>query len=128
MNELRMVLSPGPSATRVIAIAAGADGSETVLKARLLPAPAHPRAVQWLLEAVALWQGETVRAALCAGAPGRSCATNLYPEWFADFGNALYSLELVEGRRGRRVHRDAVGLGGEFRDLRQLSFEMAGVR
>jgi hypothetical protein len=66
MNELRMVLSTGASATRVIAISAGPSGSETLLKARLAAEPSHPRAVQWLLEAVALWQGTMVHAALCA--------------------------------------------------------------
>jgi len=128
MSELRMVLSPSATATRVIAIAESASGSETLMKARLSPEPAHPRAAQWLIEAVALWQGGPVRAALCAGASARTYVTRLYPEWFADFGNALYQLEVVEGRRARRVHRDAIALAGEFRDLRQLSLEMAGAR
>ena len=124
MSETRMVISPGASTTRVIAITEGPSGSETVLKARLPAEPAHPRAVQWLLESVALWQGTAVRAALCAGAPGHTYVTRLYPAWFADFGNALYSLEVVEGHRARRVHKDAVALEGDFRDLRQLSLAM----
>lgn len=128
MDELRMVISPGASTTRVIAITEGPSGSETLLKARLSAEPSHPRAVQWLLEAVALWQGARVRAALCAGAPGRTYVTRLYPAWFADFGGALYDLEVVEGRRARRVHKDAVALAGEFRDLRQLSLAMGGRR
>jgi hypothetical protein len=128
MNELRMVLSPGPTATRVIAISGSATESETVLKARLSPTPSHPRAVQWLLEAMALWQGTVVRAALCAGRPGRSYVTGLYPDWFADFGNALYTLELCEARRPGRRHQDAVGGMGDFRDLRQLSLDMGGAR
>lgn len=128
MRELRMVISPGAEATRVIAVAESTTGSETILKARLSAEPSHPRAVQWLLESVALWQGARVRAALSAGVPGRTCVTRLYPAWFADFGGALYDLELVEGRRVRRVHKDAVALEGEFRDLRQLSFAMGGRR
>jgi hypothetical protein len=119
MDELKMVVSAEASATRVIATQVSPSGSETLLKARLSAQPSHPRAVQWLLEAVALWQGRTVRAALCAGAPGRTYVTRLYPDWFADFGNALYTLELLEGRR--RVHRDDVRAMGDFRDLRQLS-------
>lgn len=128
MSELRMVISPGAEATRVIAIAESASGSETLLKARLSAEPSHPRAVQWLLESVALWQGARVRAALCAGAPGRTYVTRLYPAWFADFGGALYELEVVEGRRARRVHKDAVALEGEYRDLRQLSLAMGARR
>lgn len=48
---------PGPSATRVIAMA---GARETILKARLCPEPKHPRALATLLEAVALWQGRHV--------------------------------------------------------------------
>jgi hypothetical protein len=123
-----MVRSPSATATRVIAVAERASGSETRMKARLSPEPSHPRAVQWLLEAVAVWRGAPVRAALCAGGPARTYVTRLYPEWFADFGNALYPLEVVEGRRARRVHRDALALAGELRDVRQRSLEKAGAR
>lgn len=128
MDELRMVISPGASTTRVLALTEGPSGSETLLKARLSSEPSHPRAVQWLLESVALWQGARVRAALCAGASGRTYVTKLYPAWFADFGGPLYELEVVEGHRTRRVHKDAVALAGEFRDLRQLSLAMGGRR
>ena len=61
MSDIWMGISPEPSATRVIAMA---GPSETILKARLLPRPGHPRAMATLLEAVALWQGERVRAVL----------------------------------------------------------------
>lgn len=64
MRSIWMGISPGPSATRVIAMA---GPGETILKARLSPQPAHPRALSTLLEAVALWQGTQVHAALCAG-------------------------------------------------------------
>ena len=63
MSTIWMGISPGPQSTRVIAMA---GASETILKARLAREPAHPRAMATLLEAVALWQGTTVRAALCA--------------------------------------------------------------
>lgn len=128
MGELKMVISPGASATRVIAMTEGPGGSETLLKARLSAEPSHPRAVQWLLESVALWQGARVRAVLCAGEPRRTYVTRFYPDWFADFGGALYDLEVVEGRRPRRVHKDAVVLEGAFGDLRQLSLAMGGRR
>jgi len=128
MSELKMVISPGESSTRVIAMTEGPRGSETLLKARLPAEPSHPRAVQWLIESVALWSGARVRAALCVGASGRTYATTLYPAWFADFGGALYDLEVVEGRPPRRTHKDAVALAGEFRDLRQLSLAMGSRR
>ena len=127
MNELRMVVSPGPSATRVIAFAEGPTRSETLLKARLSAEPSHPRAVQWLLEAVALWEGRPVRAALCADASARTYVTRLYPAWFTDFGTALYTLEVAEPRTGRRArHRDALRGMGDYADLRQLSLSITG--
>jgi hypothetical protein len=129
MSELRMTLSLGAAVTRVIAVDTRRENSETLLKARLAPAPAHPRALQWLLEAVALWQGTAVRAAVHAAPCAASSATNLYHDWFADFGNALYTLQLCEGQPARRrAHKDAIGFGGEFHDLRQLTLQMAGVR
>jgi hypothetical protein len=118
---LSMKIAPAATGTRVIAIETTATAEETVLKARLRSQPSHPRALQWLIESLALWQGEPVRAALCA--PDRSdiCGTYLYPEWFADFGGPLYSLEVVDATvRARRVRRDAVGGLGDFRDLKQL--------
>lgn len=128
MTTLKITVSPGSTVTRVIAIQTSAEGSETVLKARLQASPAHPRALQWLLEAVALWQGTQVHAVVCAERTDRSCATHFYQDWFTDFGAALYTLRMHEGRRQRRAHRDAIALGSDFRDLRQLTFELAGER
>lgn len=127
MTELRVVLSPSAETTRVIAISTTAGESETVLKARLIAEPHHHRAVPWLLEALALWQGVRVRAVLAAGASGPTCVTRLYPEWFTDFGGPLYELEVAEPRRRAR-HRDAVGLVGDFRDIRQLALQLGGAR
>lgn len=63
MPKLWMGVSPGAEVTRVIAL----QDNETILKAHLASAPSHPCALQWLLEAVALWQGTAVRAVLSAG-------------------------------------------------------------
>lgn len=65
MSILSMGISPGPQGTRVIAMA---GPSETILKARLSRQPSHPRALPTLLEAIALWQGVQVHAALCGRA------------------------------------------------------------
>lgn len=108
--------------TRVLATA---GPTETILKARLSATAQHPRAVPTLLEALAMWQGMQVRAALVVGGADDSSATRLCLDAWADFGGApLYSLELVPGRKHR--HRDPLGGLGRFHDLRQLLlFEVA---
>lgn len=127
MSELCVVVSMSGSGTRVLATLQDAQERETILKARLSTTPSHPRALQWLLESLSLWQGVPVRAVLAAGKPRSGCGTSLHAEWFADFGNALYSLELDPGiRGGRRRHRDRVGALGDFSDLRQLMIFDAG--
>jgi hypothetical protein len=70
MESIWMGIAPGVDTTRVIAMAAP---SETILKAQLSKDPLQPPALATLLEAVALWQGQPVRAALCADAGGLSC-------------------------------------------------------
>jgi hypothetical protein len=69
-----IAIRPGRTGTRVLATA---GAQETLLKANLASEPAHPRAVPALLEAVALWQGEQVRAALCVGGRDDGCGTRL---------------------------------------------------
>jgi hypothetical protein len=108
--------------TRILATA---GPLETVLKARLLPSVAHPRAVPALLEALALWQGLTVRAALVVDDGDGSSATRLgLDSWTGLAGPPLYEVEFVPRRKPH--HRDSLdGMGG-FHDLRQLMlFEVA---
>jgi hypothetical protein len=117
MSKLWMAISPGPRATRVMAMA---GATETILKARLAPQPSHPRALPTLLEAVALWQGMKVRAALCAAERDGVSDSSLYREAFDDFGGLLYSLDWVPAPGpARRRHRDVAGVG-DFADLRHL--------
>lgn len=102
--------------TRVLATA---GPSETILKARLCATAQHPRAVPALLEALALWQGIPVRAAVVVDGPDGSPGTRLCLDAWADFaGPPLYTLEFVHGRRRR--HRDGLDRMGRFEDLRQL--------
>jgi hypothetical protein len=116
MESIWMGIAPGSATTRVIAMA---SASETILKAQFAKDPKHPRALATLLEAVALWQGQPVRAALCADAAGFSCDSNLCREAFLDDGGALYSVLWVPaGAHRRRKHR-LNGLGN-FRDLERL--------
>lgn len=123
MRSIWMGIHPRADGTRILATA-GAE--ETLLKARLRPDPQHPRALPALLEALALWQGMAVRAALAVDGSGDGCGTSLYRDSFADVGaTPLYSLEYVPHRRRPR-RRDELGGLGDFRDLRQLLlFEVA---
>jgi hypothetical protein len=117
MDSIWMGIAPGRRDTRVIALH---GASETILKARLLRDPAHPRAMASLLEAVALWQGAPVRAALAADDEQTSCDSCLCRAALLDSGRSpLYSVDWVPatGRRGRRTN--IAGMG-DFRDLRQL--------
>lgn len=103
MESIWMGIAPGLTTTRVIAMAGPSD---TILKAQLAADPRHPRALATLLEAVALWQGHPVRAALCADARGFSCDSNICREAFLDDGGALYSVVWVPaGAHRRRRHR-----------------------
>ena len=116
MESIWMGISPSPKATRVIAMS---GPGETILKAQLARDPKHPRALGTLLEAVALWQGLPVRAALCVGSRAGSCDSNLYRDAFSDEGGALYSVVWVpaSARCHRRVRLDGLG---KFQDLERL--------
>jgi hypothetical protein len=116
MSKLWMAVAPASAATRVIAL----RGSETLLKAHLSPTPSHPRALAWLLEAMALWQGERVHAVLCADGGVGTAATSFYRDWFDDFGGPLYELQWSADLREAIRTRDTLGVRGDFSDLRQL--------
>ena len=107
--------------TRILATK---GASETILKARLSSAAQHPRAVAALLEALAMWEGAPVRAAVVVDGPDGSSAERLSLDAW-DFGGApLYTLEFVRGLKRR--HRDELDGLGRFADLRQLTlFEMS---
>jgi len=115
MSAIWVALQPGAQGTRILATA---GSQETLLKAHLARTPQHPRAVATLLEALALWQGAEVHAAVAVDeSDGPS---GLWPECFADFGRApLYTLEVVSARRPRRPRERLTGLG-DYRDLRRL--------
>ena len=118
MESIWMGIAPGATSTRVLAM----DGPhDTILKARLLRSPAHPRAMATLLEAIALWQGQSIRAALCVDAQPGGSDSSLFRETFADVGGPLYTLDWIPApERGRRARRRDISGMGEFADLRQL--------
>lgn len=119
MESIWMGIAPSSEATRVIAMS---GPSETILKAQLATEPKHPRALSTLLEALALWQGQPVRAALCADALGLSCDSNICREAFLDDGGALFSIVWVPAGAHRRRRHRLHGLGN-FRDLERLVIE-----
>jgi len=118
MESIWMAIAPNATSTRVLAMAGAQD---TILKARLSRSPCHPRALASLLEAIALWQGVPIRAALCADVQPGGSDSSLFRETFTDLGGPLYTLDWVpaleQGRRARR--RDITGMG-KFEDLRKL--------
>lgn len=119
MESIWLGLCPSSRATRVLAMR---GPSETILKARLSLRPSSPRAVTALLEAIALWEGMTVRAALVVDdSPCASSSTSLYRDTFALFGEptALYQLEWVPRSAARRRKNTLSGMG-EFGDLERL--------
>lgn len=117
MSETWMAIRPGQQGARILAVRP--DG-HTVLKARLRTSPFHPKALGTLLEALALWEGQMVRAVLVAGADADSCDTSLFRECFADFGRPpLYELAYAACDHRELLPRGRDALGG-FADLRQL--------
>jgi hypothetical protein len=115
MESLWVGIDPHPTETRILAMA---GPSETLLKARLRPHPQHPRAAAILLEALSLWQGATVRAALCADTEPPLFDTGSWIDaLLLGQGAPLYEVALVPRRRRRR--RDGLGLG-DMAELAQL--------
>ncbi len=119
MESIWMGIAPGSMATRVIAMAGPSD---TIMKAQLACAPRHPRALGTLLEAVALWQGRPVRAALCVAPSELSYDSSLFREAFSDDGGALYSVVWARDCRARRRRDHLHGLGS-FHDLERMVIE-----
>ena len=117
MSSIWVGIAPGPTATRVLAMH---GASETILKARLRRDPAHPRAFATLLEAIALWQGMHVHAALAADDEPTSYASSLCQNPFSDFGiDPLFTVDWVPVA-GRKRRRPGIAGMGRFHDLERL--------
>lgn len=120
MESIWLGLCPSPRTTRILAMR---GPTETILKAHLSLRPSSPRAVVALLEAMALWEGVPVRAALVVDDSSTpSTSTSLYRDTFALFGDEtpLYRLEWVPRAAAARRRRDGLGGMGEFGDLERL--------
>ncbi|MBI2396042.1 MAG: hypothetical protein HYV09_41145 [Deltaproteobacteria bacterium] len=118
MESIWLGLCPGPRTIRILAMR---GPTETVLKAHLSLRPSSPRAVIALLEALALWEGVQVRAALVVDDGSTSSSTTLYRDTFSMFGEQtpLYSLEWVPRRAVRRRRDELAGMH-EFADLERM--------
>ncbi len=93
MDSIWMAVRPTPGGAQLLAMQ---PPWEAIFKAKLRPNPSHPRALPFLLEALALWQGCKVRAALYADESPDGCATSLYRDLFTDPGDTpLYALDCV---------------------------------
>lgn len=118
MESIWLGLSPSARSTRILAMR---GPNETILKAHLSLRPASSRAVTALFEAIALWEGALVRAALVVDdSSTTSCPTTLYRDLFDVFGESspLYQLEWVP--RVARRRRDGLTGLGDFGDLERL--------
>lgn len=117
MDSVWLGLCPSASSTRVLAMR---GPTEAILKAHLSLRPSSPRAVVSLLEALALWEGRPVRAALVVDDASTHGSTSLYHDTFAVFGDEtpLYRLEWVPRAAVRR--RDGIRGMGDFGDLERL--------
>ncbi len=121
-RSIQVVIAPGMHVTRVLAT----DGPQrTLLKAHLTPSTSHPRALPFLLEALALWEGAQARAVLAVDEWDASSATTLYRDVFADAGSLLYTLEWAPVTRARRRRTQPLRLG-RFDDLERLAREGGG--
>jgi hypothetical protein len=115
-----IAIHPNKVETRVLATA---QGQQTLLKAKLSVSAKHPRALPSLLEAIALWEGQKVHAALVADEKANTCGTNLFTDCFAVVEpTPLYHLAIVGGITPRRRHDTIRGLG-QFSDLYRLLVE-----
>ena len=120
MHPIWMGIDPRRDRRRILAMT---GPQEILLKAQLSPLPSSRSALPALLEAMALWHGRPVHAALVVDGPDGSWrerfAREAIAETFDPTANALYCLDYVSALRPPR-RRDPLGGMGSFGDLRQL--------
>lgn len=120
MDSIWLGLTPSARSMRILAMR---GPGETILKAHLSPRPGSAMAVTALLEAIALWEGAPVRAALAVDDSSQAASpTTLYRDLFEVFGESspLYRLEWVRLADARRRRRDGLRGLGDFGDLERL--------
>jgi hypothetical protein len=112
MDTWKTTLQPTPRVVRLLLT--DPDRNE-VLKAAMPPFPRHPRALLTLLEALALWVGEPLTAAISAEpSVDRRCGEALFGDGLLPLDSALVRFELLAPTRRRRT----IAGVGDFRQLR----------
>lgn len=102
MKHLWIAIAPTQHSTRVVAVS---RCGETILEASFAPHPSHLRALPTLLDAVALWEGQKVHAALCAADRAGESDSSLYRAAFDEStGGPLYTLEWLPSRGAETHH------------------------
>ncbi len=117
MSTIWMGIAPRTTTTSVVVMTGPA---ETILKATLSREPSHPRALPTLLEAIALWEGAKVHAALGADERRSGFDSNLYRDVFGASFAPLFEVDVVPVGRVRRDRGRVVRGMGDLRDARQL--------
>ena len=122
MNTL-VRLSAEPTRTRVLIT----QGSTDIGKAILPPSSsAHPRAMATLLEGLSLFMNERLCVVLCVDEHSASCGSLGLLDALG-YGERSVFYEVGVSRADRRRADRGLHLadGGDFRDLRQLTWEWA---
>jgi hypothetical protein len=115
MRSLWMGIMPGLEFTRVVV---QDDWDHLLLKARLPHSPRDPRAVETFCQAMALWCGRKVCAALVVDGPGALCVTKPWRDTVERLtGHELFEVHLVS--RGRPAEeRDRLDGLHDYDELR----------
>lgn len=112
MDRWKTTVQPAPRAVRLLMT--DPDHNER-LKAALPPFPQHPRALLTLLEALSLWVGQPLTAAISAEHPvDRRCGEALFGDGLIPIDSALVRFEVLGPARRRRT----IAGVGDFRQLR----------
>jgi len=114
MNTWKTTVQPTRGAVRLLMT--DPERNE-VLKAALPPYPEHPRALLTVLEALSLWVGQPLTAAVFAeGTVDRRSAEALFGDGILPLDSALVRFDLLGPPRPRRTLPGV----GDFRALRVL--------
>ena len=116
MDTIWVGIDPQEHKTRIL-VMAGHD--RVLMKALLDPLPSSRAAVGAFLEALALWQGRSLRVALVAGGRAGSVRELFAHDCLGVRTHPLYTLEFVASLRPPRLRDELRGMGA-FDDLRQL--------
>jgi hypothetical protein len=115
MSTIWMAIAPGNQTTRVIA----ARDRKTLFKAKLASRPSSPHALQIFLEAIAMWEGQHVCAALVVDGRSTKIDAEQFHGGFPPRDRTpLYSLQFISGAPHRG--RDELHGMGRFDDLTAL--------